>query len=257
MKLGVSGESNTLDGAQWRIFVSSTSADLRAEREAVERALHQMREVEFSGMEYFGSRPGKPKEVCLSEVSQCQVYIGLFGARYGSIDPESGKSFTELEYRQARESGIPCLIYLGEESGLGVRSGTVTGEHAGGDPEGAAKLESLKDEMRKEHVVTFFRNPDHLATKVILDLYHLIKDGQLPTVAPQITPTDLRVILASRFDLDEIRTLCFDLGVDFDSLRGEGKAAKARELIIHLQNRRQLDKLISRIKQTRPDIDWS
>jgi len=254
MNSGSSSKNNTPAGVPWRVFVGSTWADLRAEREAVERALHQMREAEFAGMEYFGSRPDKPKEVCLSEVRQCQVYIGIFGARYGSVDPESGKSFTELEYRQARESGIPCLIYIGEGSR------TATGER--GDPEGDAKLEALKDEMRKEHVVTFFKNPDHLATKVVLDLYHLLKEGRLPTAPSQvtpteITPTDLRLILDTRFSLNEIRTLCFDLDVDFESLPGEGKAAKARELIVYLRNRWNLSKLILQIKQTRPDIDWS
>jgi len=248
MNPDVSSQYRPSANSPWRVFVSSTSADLKAEREAVERAIHQMREVEFTGMEYFGSRPDKPKEVCLSEVSQCQVYVGIFGARYGSIEPESGKSFTELEYRRAREIGIPCLIYLGEEGGS-------VGAEA--DPDGAAKLESLKGEMKKEHVVTSFRTPDNLAMKVILDLNHLIKEGRLPTSAFQVTPSDLRLILVMRFDLEEIRTLCFDLEVDFDSLRGEGKAAKARELIIHLQNRRRLDKLISQIKQTRPDIEWS
>jgi hypothetical protein len=41
----------------------------------------------------------------------------------------------------------------------------------------------------------------------------------------------------------------FDLGVDFDSLRGEGKPAKARELAAYLQHRRELDHLIAAIRR--------
>jgi hypothetical protein len=46
-----------------------------------------------------------------------------------------------------------------------------------------------------------------------------------------LSPVDLRRTIEWRFDDEELRTLCFDVGVDYDSLRGEGKAAKARELV--------------------------
>jgi hypothetical protein len=39
--------------------------------------------------------------------------------------------------------------------------------------------------------------------------------------------------LIKSLDLEELRTLCFYLGVDYDNLQGEGKAAEARELIKH------------------------
>ena len=67
----------------------------------------------------------------------------------------------------------------------------------------------------------------------------------------------LRRILVERFDLEELRTLCFDLSIDYDALRGEGKEARARELIAYLQRRRQLDQLTSYIRQQRPDIQCS
>ena len=65
-------------------------------------------------------------------------------------------------------------------------------------------------------------------------------------------PRILRPILVDRFDLEELRTLCFDLGVDYDSLRGEGKEAKARELVGYIERRGRLDELETRIKQLRP-----
>jgi len=65
----------------------------------------------------------------------------------------------------------------------------------------------------------------------------------------------VRKQLCERFDLEELRTLCFDLGVDFDSLRVEGKEAKARELIAHLRRRDQLSQLVRYIRHHRPDIE--
>jgi hypothetical protein len=47
----------------------------------------------------------------------------------------------------------------------------------------------------------------------------------------------LRQILATRFSESELRTLCFDLGIDYDDLPGQEKASKARELIAYLERR--------------------
>jgi len=65
----------------------------------------------------------------------------------------------------------------------------------------------------------------------------------------------LRQLLAERLDLEELRTLCFDLGVDLDSLRGvEGKAANVRELILYLERRGDIHRLETWVRQHRPDI---
>jgi hypothetical protein len=58
--------------------------------------------------------------------------------------------------------------------------------------------------------------------------------------------------ITSHFDREELRTLCFELRVDYDNLRGEGKAAKARELVSYLQRQGQLDKLVAYLRQARP-----
>ena len=88
------------------IFVSSTYDDLRDHRVAVEQALHRL-EALVRGMEFFGSRPGRPKDECLAEVRKCRAYVGIFGTRYGSVDPESGLSLTHLEFLEAQRLGIP------------------------------------------------------------------------------------------------------------------------------------------------------
>ena len=40
----------------------------------------------------------------------------------------------------------------------------------------------------------------------------------------------LREFLTEYFNEEELRTVCFDLGIDYDNLGGEGKGGKAREL---------------------------
>ena len=50
--------------------------------------------------------------------------------------------------------------------------------------------------------------------------------------------------ITDNFGLEDLKTLCFNLGVEFDDLGGEGREAKARELVKWLQNRSRLDHLI-------------
>lgn len=64
----------------------------------------------------------------------------------------------------------------------------------------------------------------------------------------------LRKALCHRFSLEELRDLCFDLHVEYDSLPGEGMAAKARELVAFFERRRELGRLVSAVRRERRDI---
>jgi hypothetical protein len=68
---------------------------------------------------------------------------------------------------------------------------------------------------------------------------------------------ELHQVLTGRFDEEGLRTLCYYLEIDYDSLRGKGKAGKARELIACLDRRGQISKLVETGRQLRPDIAWS
>src|SRR5215212_4556479 len=95
----------------FRVFISSTWLDLRPEREAVRDAVLRMKETQFVGMEYFGSRDETTWRSTLVEVDRSRVYVGIFAGRYGS-------GITEAEYRRARELGLPCLIYFKEDKSI-------------------------------------------------------------------------------------------------------------------------------------------
>lgn len=64
----------------------------------------------------------------------------------------------------------------------------------------------------------------------------------------------IRHTLVDAFDLDEMRTLCFDLGMDFESLPGQSKPAKAREMVNYWRNRRDVAKLTEAIRTERGNI---
>ncbi len=68
--------------------------------------------------------------------------------------------------------------------------------------------------------------------------------------------TLLRQALVRDFGIEELRTLCYDLGVDYDDLPGEGKEAKARELVASLERRGETDSLIAACSWRRPNSFW-
>lgn len=244
------GEADS--SAYKRVFLSSTKTDLERERAAVETALHQFHNTVFVGMEYFGSVPGLPKDVCLKKVAESDIYVGIFGNRYGHVDAASERSMTELEYREAMVHCLPCLIYLNDDSAMSPIQIT--------DPtdDDSRKLALLKSDLKKNHVITFFRNPDHLATRVVIDVANILFQRRLPQKGASLLTTErrtLHAILATRFSLDELKTLCFNIRVDFENLSGEGRASKARSLIEYLERRREVPCLIEELRSMRPDIE--
>ena len=93
-----------------RIFLSSTYADLRGYRKAIDELLRRYGEV-FVGMEYFGARSGTPLETCLEEVAACDLVLVLVGSRYGTLTGD-GDSYTHREVRAAHAAGVPVLPFV-------------------------------------------------------------------------------------------------------------------------------------------------
>ena len=81
------------------------------------------------------------------------------------------------------------------------------------------------------------------------------------TLSPKMTqkrqsPTQLRQLLTMHFDEGELRTLCFELGIEYDDLAGGNRADKTRELVKYLERRGRLSGLIETGKGLRPEISW-
>ncbi|MCB9444990.1 MAG: hypothetical protein H6669_12210 [Ardenticatenaceae bacterium] len=66
----------------------------------------------------------------------------------------------------------------------------------------------------------------------------------------------LRRLIFDLFDEEELRSLCFDLDVNYDGLSGKGTEAKSRELILFMRRRQRLGELLTACRQARPEADW-
>ena len=77
------------------------------------------------------------------------------------------------------------------------------------------------------------------------------------TTSGRVQLSALRELLVEGFSESELHDLCFlELGIDYESLPGQGKAGKARELIAYLKRRSRIEELIEVGQQQRPDLPW-
>jgi len=145
-----------------RVFLSSTYKDLSTYRKSANTAIQRFGWLTIA-MEDFLSRDERPKDLCLNLVRDCDVYVGLFAHRYGFVPDGEDASITELEYRCAREARLDCLIFIVDEDQPWRKAWIDMGS-------GAAALDRLKDDLKSQHAVSFFKNEDDLAAKLSASL---------------------------------------------------------------------------------------
>jgi hypothetical protein len=73
---------------------------------------------------------------------------------------------------------------------------------------------------------------------------------------PETYRVRLRMMIDEHLNKSELQTLCFDMNVDYDSLNGENKSDKARELVAYFQRRGTIRDLVAKCKELRPKVEW-
>jgi len=192
------------------IFVSSTYTDLEPYRKAVWNTLDKLK-VGVSGMEIFGARSAEPLQTCVDEVMKCEVFIGIIGMRYGSVDEKTAKSFVRVEHETALEKNLYLLIYLIDEEKAQISPKFVD------VGESASKLRDFKELLRKKHTIETFQSPEDLGNKVERDLLRLFSEKSLviekeklqPSVQPEKTIQLLNKFnfMPDRFDGSEVELI--------------------------------------------------
>lgn len=157
------------------IYVSATFRDLEAHREAVRTAIRRLGHVDIS-MEHYIAEPKRPLARCLDDVRRCDLYVGLFGRRYGFVPPRGERSITEQEYRAAIKHSKDILCFLLREDVQWPPELVDRGE-------AATKLKALRDEISVNHLAGFFFTPDELATKVSAAIVRALQLGTTPVDA--------------------------------------------------------------------------
>jgi len=141
-----------------QIFISSTYIDLIPHRKSIWELLQSFN-ISISGMEKFGARTEKPLDTCLNEVKESDIYIGIIGMRYGSIEETKKKSFSQLEYEKAKELGKEIFIYIIDENNAKININHI-------DFENYKNLREFKSELKVNHTIDIFENENDLILKL-------------------------------------------------------------------------------------------
>jgi tetratricopeptide (TPR) repeat protein len=171
-----------------RVFISSTSLDLRAHRERVRDILLSLGLFPV-GMEHFGAQgTGDATSVSVDQLAGSDVYLGIYAWRYGTIPPNHQKSVTHQEYLEAIQLGMPRYLYLADPSTDASTGPDAIFPAAVRDPEHRAQLNSFLAEVGRSHVVDFFTTPDDLAARVATALSNYLLEIQRDELAKTIHP---------------------------------------------------------------------
>lgn len=151
-----------MNNIKYQIFISSTYADLADERQVISRAILDMGHIP-AGMEMFPASDTDQLVYIKKIIDECDYYILVLGARYGSTDPD-GVSFTEREYEYAVESDKTVLAFVHSNMD------SVAWGKTDKDQEKTEKLQRFKDKVRAGRLVKFWSNPNELGAQAILSL---------------------------------------------------------------------------------------
>lgn len=66
----------------------------------------------------------------------------------------------------------------------------------------------------------------------------------------------LRDCIIEHFDMGEFKTMCFELGVSYDQLDGDGLSDKAREFVLYMNRLGRCPDVIKYCNETRPNNDF-
>jgi hypothetical protein len=100
-----------------QVFISSTYIDLIEERQAAVSAVLKSGHIP-AGMELFTAGDKSQLDIIKRWIDESDVYMLILGGRYGSVEPESGISYTELEYDYALEIGKPLFAVVINDDAL-------------------------------------------------------------------------------------------------------------------------------------------
>ncbi len=91
-----------------QVFISSTYTDLIEERQAAVEAILDAGHIP-AGMELFKAGNRSQLDTIYKWIDESDIFMLILGGRYGSIEPASKKSYTQLEYEYAVKKTIPVF----------------------------------------------------------------------------------------------------------------------------------------------------
>lgn len=155
-----------------QVFVSSTYEDLIDERQVAVEAILDAGHIP-AGMELFKAGKSQMKTI-YKWIDESDAYLLILGGRYGSIEEESGFSYTEIEYNYALSKNMPVFAIILDESFLFTKAAH-SGRDAVFENKNVEKYYTFKT-LVKNNVVKFVKNIDQISSVIHSHLNDILRD---------------------------------------------------------------------------------
>ncbi len=99
---------------KYQIFISSTYKDLIEERSIAINTVMQLGHIP-AGMEMFSATGSPQLDVIKPIIDESDYYLIILGGKYGSVNRQTGLSFTEMEFDYAVENGKRIIAFVHED----------------------------------------------------------------------------------------------------------------------------------------------
>jgi Domain of unknown function (DUF4062) len=152
---------------RYQVFVSSTYADLKEERQHIIQALMEMDCIP-AGMELFPAADEEQWEFIKKVINDCDYYLLVIGGRYGSITSD-GISYTEKEFDYAIEKGLKVVAFVHQNPG------NIPSSKSEASSDSRDKLALFREKVTKGRLVKFWNNAEELPGLVALSLTKTMK----------------------------------------------------------------------------------
>lgn len=152
---------------RYQVFISSTSKDLQPARKEVSEALLKSNCFPAQ-MELWGAVDAETFEFIKEVINQSDYLVLISAGMYGSIHPETGLSYTEMEFDYAVEIGKPIIRLLHKDP-----FNVLTGDSIEPSDEGKEKLKSFRRKLEDGKLCEYWNTPKDLKAAVILGLIDL------------------------------------------------------------------------------------
>ncbi|MNK70363.1 hypothetical protein D3C87_897810 [compost metagenome] len=160
-----------------QVFVSSTYVDLIPERQAVVQAILAAGHIP-AGMELFSAGSETQWEVIQRWIRDCDVYMLILGARYGSCPEGSDKSYTELEFDFAIEQSKPHFAVVLSKEAVVERQASL-GATADEGHLAKHKLGQFRERITSTKITRMVNNADQAELAVVHALRSLDHDANI------------------------------------------------------------------------------
>lgn len=156
------------------IYLSSTYEDLKDYRRVVYETLRKCG-YHVIAMEDYVATDQRPIEKCFDDLAKADVYVGIFGFRYGYVPQTeknpAGFSITELELRHAEALRKPCLTFVMND----IAGWPQSFDDAYASEDRGERIKALRHHLLMEKLSGAFSMPHELAAQVLAAVTRLLE----------------------------------------------------------------------------------